>query len=75
MDILVGIVIFILGFVFGAVMSGSGAALKIAKVEAEAHEAFREGWWTGLQDARRTATQTPPEPVTPTKSAPKKGLH
>lgn len=75
MDILIGLVIFIFGFLFGAVSAGSGAAVKIAKTEAEAHEAFREGWWTGLQDARRTATQTPIEPTAPSKNAPKKGMH
>jgi hypothetical protein len=75
MDIIPGVVIFILGFVFGAILSGTGAAVRIAKTEAAAHEAFRDGWWTGLQDARHSTTQTPQEPQAPVKSAPRKGLH
>jgi hypothetical protein len=73
MDILPVIAIFIGGFLVGSLLTGSGSAVRIAQSKAEVGEAFRAGWWAGLQDARSSQTKTP-EP--PSEASPKrKGMN
>jgi hypothetical protein len=71
MDMLTGIVIFIGGFLLGALLTGAGSATRIAQAKTEAGEAFRMGWWAGLQDARNSQTKTP----TPPPAAKRRGMN
>ena len=56
MEPIVVILIFAAGFLIGTILSTAGAAVKNAQAQVQAEAAFRQGWWTGIQEIKSIHT-------------------